>query len=156
MLRQFDTSRSGIIIDGTFGGGRYSRAILKAAKCSVVGIDRDLDAIVRAEKLTEEFPRFLPLLGRFGELDELGVQAGFPAVDGVVLDIGVSSFQIDEAGRGSRSRRTGRWTYAWAQRRSKADVVNLMGERDLANVIFASARRRIPPDCARHRGAPRR
>lgn len=126
-----------IIIDGTFGGGGYSRAILKAARCSVVGIDRDLDAIVRAEKLTEEFPRFLPLLGRFGELDELAVQAGFPAVDGVVLDIGVSSFQIDEAGRGFSFQKDGPLDMRMgAAGASAADVVNLMAERDLANVIF--------------------
>lgn len=126
-----------IIIDGTFGGGGYSRAILKAAKCSVVGIDRDLDAIVRAEKLTEEFPRFLPLLGRFGELDELAKQAGFPAVDGVVLDIGVSSFQIDEAGRGFSFQKDGPLDMRMgAAGASAADVVNQMAERDLANVIF--------------------
>lgn len=126
-----------IIIDGTFGGGGYSRAILKAAKCSVVGIDRDLDAIVRAEKMTEEFPRLLPLLGRFGELDELAKQAGFPAVDGVVLDIGVSSFQIDEAGRGFSFQKDGPLDMRMgAAGVSAADVVNQMAERDLANVIF--------------------
>ncbi|MDP3458751.1 MAG: 16S rRNA (cytosine(1402)-N(4))-methyltransferase, partial [Hyphomonas sp.] len=52
-----------VIADGTFGGGGYSRAILKAANCSVIGIDRDLDAIVRAEALAAEFPRLVPLLG---------------------------------------------------------------------------------------------
>lgn len=126
-----------IIIDGTFGGGGYSRAILKAAQCSVIGIDRDLDAILRAEKLAEEFPRLLPLLGRFGELDQLAAQAGFPSADGVVLDIGVSSFQIDEAERGFSFQKDGPLDMRMgAAGPSAADVVNNLSERDLANVIF--------------------
>lgn len=92
---------------------------------------------MRAEKMTEEFPRLLPLLGRFGELDELAKQAGFPAVDGVVLDIGVSSFQIDEAGRGFSFQKDGPLDMRMgAAGVSAADVVNQMAERDLANVIF--------------------
>lgn len=126
-----------IIIDGTFGGGGYSRAILKAAQCSVIGIDRDLDAILRAEKLAEEFPRLLPLLGRFGELDQLAAQAGFPSADGVVLDIGVSSFQIDEAERGFSFQKDGPLDMRMgAAGPSAADVVNNLSERDLANVVF--------------------
>lgn len=126
-----------IIIDGTFGGGGYSRAILKAARCSVIGVDRDLDAILRAEKMAQEFPRLLPLLGRFGELDELAGQAGFPKVDGVVLDIGVSSFQIDQAGRGFSFQKDGPLDMRMgAAGASAADVVNGLSERDLADVIF--------------------
>ena len=126
-----------LIADGTFGGGGYSRAILKAAKCSVFGIDRDLDAIVRAEALAAENPRLVPLLGRFGDLDTLLAQAGHPKVDGVVLDIGVSSFQIDEAERGFSFMKDGPLDMRMgAAGPSAGDVVNQMAERDLANIIF--------------------
>nr|WP_291068051.1 16S rRNA (cytosine(1402)-N(4))-methyltransferase RsmH [Hyphomonas sp.] len=126
-----------VIADGTFGGGGYSRAILTAAACTVIGIDRDLDAIVRAERLAAEFPRLVPLLGRFGDLDSLLEAAGHARVDGVVLDIGVSSFQIDEAIRGFSFMKDGPLDMRMgASGPSAADVVNQMAERDLANIIF--------------------
>jgi 16S rRNA (cytosine1402-N4)-methyltransferase len=126
-----------VIADGTFGGGGYSRAILKAAKCTVLGIDRDLDAIVRAEKMAAEFPHIVPLLGRFGDMDTLLAQAGHALVDGVVLDIGVSSFQIDEAERGFSFMKDGPLDMRMgASGPSAADVVNTMSERGLADVIF--------------------
>ena len=126
-----------VIVDGTFGGGGYSRAILQAAKCTLVGIDRDLDAILRAEKMAEDMERLVPLLGRFGEMDEIVPQAGFEQVDGVVLDIGVSSFQIDQAARGFSFMKHGPLDMRMgAVGPTAADVVNYMSERDLANVIF--------------------
>lgn len=126
-----------VIADGTFGGGGYTRAILKTANCTVLGIDRDLDAIVRAEALAAENPRLVPLLGRFGDLDSLLEMAGHGQVDGVVLDIGVSSFQIDESERGFSFMKDGPLDMRMgAAGPSAADVVNTMAERDLANIIF--------------------
>lgn len=126
-----------VIADGTFGGGGYTRAILKTANCTVLGIDRDLDAIVRAEALAAENPRLVPLLGRFGDLDTLLEMAGHNQVDGVVLDIGVSSFQIDESERGFSFMKDGPLDMRMgAAGASAADVVNTMAERDLANIIF--------------------
>src|SRR5690606_26090593 len=84
------------IIDGTFGAGGYSRALLEAG-ASVTAIDRDPNVRPFAENLAAEFPsRFNFVAGTFAELDQL---AGGP-VDGVVLDIGVSSMQLDEPDRG--------------------------------------------------------
>ena len=126
-----------VIVDGTFGGGGYSRAILDAAKCTVLGIDRDLDAIVRAEKLAEETERLVPLLGRFGEMDALVINAGHDNADGVVLDIGVSSFQIDQPERGFSFMKHGPLDMRMgAAGPTAADVVNTLSERDLANIIF--------------------
>lgn len=126
-----------VIVDGTFGGGGYAQAILKAAKCTLIGIDRDLDAMTRAETLAAAYPGLVPLLGRFGDMDVLAAQAGHSAVDGVVLDIGVSSFQIDEAARGFSFMKDGPLDMRMgAVGPSAADVVNRMAERDLANVIF--------------------
>lgn len=137
VLQTLAPADSDEIADGTFGGGGYSRAILKAANCTVIGIDRDLDAVMRAEALAAEFPRLVPLLGRFGDMDTLLAQVGHPKVDGVVLDIGVSSFQIDEAERGFSFMKDGPLDMRMgASGPSAADVVNQMAERDLANIIF--------------------
>ncbi len=84
------------IVDGTFGGGGYTRAILEAADCKVIGLDRDPDAIMRGKALETEMPtRFEIVETKFSQMDALQ-----GPVDAVVLDIGVSSFQIDQAGRG--------------------------------------------------------
>ncbi|MGA1344248.1 MAG: 16S rRNA (cytosine(1402)-N(4))-methyltransferase RsmH, partial [Hyphomonas sp.] len=137
VLKTLAPAGGDVIADGTFGGGGYSHAILKAANCTVLGIDRDLDAIVRAERMAAEFPRLVPLLGRFGDMDKLLAQAGYGQVDGVVLDIGVSSFQIDQAARGFSFIKEGPLDMRMgASGPSAADVVNTMPERGLADVIF--------------------
>ncbi|MEL6781183.1 MAG: 16S rRNA (cytosine(1402)-N(4))-methyltransferase RsmH [Pseudomonadota bacterium] len=124
-------------LDATYGGGGYSRRILAAADCAVLGLDRDLDAIERAEAHAEKDGRLTPLLGRFGDLDAVALNAGFGPVDGVVFDFGVSSFQLDEADRGFSFMRDGPLDMRMGQAgASAADVVNALPERDLANIIF--------------------
>lgn len=126
-----------IMLDATFGGGGYARAILKAADCTLLAIDRDLDAIARAERLAECQPRLHPLLGRFGDMGHLVREAGFETVHGICLDLGVSSFQIDEAERGFSFMREGPLDMRMGRAGpSAADVVNQVGERDLANILF--------------------
>lgn len=88
----------GVYVDGTFGAGGYSKAILDAADCTVVAIDRDPAAQKRAEALGE--PKLIFLRGCFGDVEALLADAGINRVDGFVLDLGVSSFQLDEAERG--------------------------------------------------------
>ncbi len=125
------------LVDATFGGGGYSRAILAAAECAVLGIDRDLEAIRRAEALAAESARFIPVLGRFGELDALARAVGWETADGVVLDIGVSSFQLDTAARGFSFQQDGPLDMRMGGAGpTAADVVNRMNERELADVIF--------------------
>ncbi|MEM9668095.1 MAG: 16S rRNA (cytosine(1402)-N(4))-methyltransferase RsmH [Pseudomonadota bacterium] len=124
-------------IDGTFGGGSYSRAILGAADCRVLGIDRDTAAIARGETLASADPRFAVLKGQFGDLDELAVGAGVDAVDGVVLDIGVSSFHLDEADRGFSFQQNGPLDMRMGDAGpTAADVVNAAGEKDLADIFY--------------------
>ena len=82
-------------IDGTFGGGGYARAILEAADCRVLGIDRDPDAIARGQALVRTFRR--PPDSGAGRILPHGRIHATPS-DGVVLDLGVSSFQFDTAG----------------------------------------------------------
>ncbi|MEL7454156.1 MAG: 16S rRNA (cytosine(1402)-N(4))-methyltransferase RsmH [Pseudomonadota bacterium] len=126
-----------VYLDGTYGGGGYACAILAAAPCRLIGIDRDITAIERAEREAESEARLVPVLGRFGDLDELATAAGFPAVDGIVLDLGVSSFQIDQAARGFSFLRDGPLDMRMgAVGPRAADVVNGLGERGLADIIY--------------------
>jgi 16S rRNA (cytosine1402-N4)-methyltransferase len=121
-------------LDGTFGAGGYSRALLQAG-ASVVAIDRDPNVIPFAERLRAEYPEsFSFVAGRFAELDAL---AGSP-VDGVVLDIGVSSMQLDEPQRGFSFQREGPLDMRMAgEGTSAADLVNALDEHDLADLLFA-------------------
>jgi 16S rRNA (cytosine1402-N4)-methyltransferase len=127
------------IVDGTFGGGGYTRALLQALpNCSVIGIDRDPAAAERAQAVSADYPtRFTFLAGRFGDMDHLITAHGLDAVDGVVLDVGVSSYQIDQAERGFSFMRQGPLDMRMEQNgRSAADVVNETDAEPLANIIY--------------------
>ncbi len=151
VLEQLAPQDGDLLIDGTYGGGGYARAILNTADCRLVGIDRDLDAIVRAETEAAGNPRLIPLLGQFGEMDVIARGAGFEHADGVVLDLGVSSFQIDEAGRGFSFMRDGPLDMRMGQAGpSAADVVNGMDAGALANIIFRLGEDRQSRRIARH------
>ena len=93
-----------VCVDGTFGNGGYSEAILKSADCRVIGLDRDPNVSSRADVLTNEWGDTFRLIQTpFSKLDELGLEP----VDAVVLDIGVSSMQLDQAERGFSFMREG-------------------------------------------------
>jgi 16S rRNA (cytosine1402-N4)-methyltransferase len=130
-LQPLDGAR---IVDGTFGAGGYSRALLNAG-ATVVAIDRDPSVAPLADALKAEFTsRFSFVPGAFSALDEL---AAAP-VDGVVLDIGVSSMQLDEADRGFSFLRDGPLDMRMsAEGESAADLVNGLDESDLANLLYA-------------------
>ncbi|MCD6533045.1 MAG: 16S rRNA (cytosine(1402)-N(4))-methyltransferase RsmH [Deltaproteobacteria bacterium] len=93
----------GVLVDATFGGGGHSRSLLERSSegVSVVAIDRDPEATLRGESLTVEFAsRFKLLAGNFADLTELLDDAGIDKIDGLLLDIGLSSFQLEEGDRG--------------------------------------------------------
>lgn len=120
-------------IDGTFGGGGYSRALLDAAECSVLGIDRDPDAIARGQNLVAHYAGRLTLVqGEFSQMDRLFSGQS----DGIVLDLGVSSFQLDEAERGFSFREDAPLDMRMSKSgRSAADVVNDSDEKTLIEII---------------------
>ena len=128
----------GAYVDGTFGAGGYARAILEAADCTVLGIDRDPAAIEAGRALEAEFGGRLKLVrGRFGALDEIAARAGLEAADGVALDVGVSSMQLDQPARGFSFRAEGPLDMRMEPAGpSAADVVNALGEADLAHVLW--------------------
>lgn len=121
------------VVDGTFGAGGYSRALLQAG-ARVTALDRDPNVAVFAQQLGEDFPdSFAFLAGRFSQMDAL-VR---PPVDAVVLDIGVSSMQIDEEARGFSFMREGPLDMRMSgEGTSAADLVNGSTEKQLADIIF--------------------
>src|SRR5262249_33393683 len=128
----------GIYVDGTFGAGGYSRAILESADCRVVGIDRDPSAIADGATLAKSFAGRLTLVeGRFGEMTDLLAAEGVTEADGVALDLGVSSMQLDEAERGFSFRADGPLDMRMGGvGPSAADLVNGLPETELADILF--------------------
>jgi 16S rRNA (cytosine1402-N4)-methyltransferase len=128
----------GVYIDGTFGAGGYTRLILDLPNANVIGIDRDQSAVARGAGLVEASGGRLTLVeDRFSSLDTVAKDCGFETVDGVVLDLGVSSMQLDQAERGFSFRLDGPLDMRMGTSGpSAADVVAAASERDLANIIF--------------------
>ena len=138
---------SGLWLDGTFGAGGYARGLLAAGASRVIGIDRDPLAFELAAAWAAEYGDRLSLRqGRFSDLDTL---AGEP-LDGVVLDLGVSSMQIDTPARGFSFQKDGPLDMRMSgQGASAADLVNTAAEEHLANVIFLFGEERASRRIAR-------
>ncbi|RMD87950.1 MAG: 16S rRNA (cytosine(1402)-N(4))-methyltransferase RsmH [Alphaproteobacteria bacterium] len=124
-------------VDGTFGGGGYTRMLLAAARTEVFAIDRDPDAIARGRALATDYPGRLTLIeGRFSEMDRLLAAYGVTAVDGIVLDVGVSSQQLDDPERGFSFQADGPLDMRMERRgESAADIVNRADESALADIL---------------------
>jgi len=128
----------GIYLDATFGAGGYSRAILEVAGTRVIGIDRDRTAIMGGIDLVDRSGGRLTLVeDRFSNLAEICAGQGISSVDGVVMDVGVSSMQLDEADRGFSFRLGGPLDMRMGHDGpTAADVVAKASEADLANIIY--------------------
>jgi 16S rRNA (cytosine1402-N4)-methyltransferase len=128
----------GRYVDGTFGAGGYTTAMLDRADCQVIAIDRDPDAIGAGRALAQRYaPRLRLIEGRFGDMAELLSAEGVDDVDGVTLDLGVSSMQFDQAERGFSFRASGPLDMRMEKKGpSAADLVNDADEAELADIIF--------------------
>lgn len=137
----------GVWIDGTFGAGGYARGLLEAGAERVIGIDRDPAALDLAAPLMVRYGDRLRLVqGNFAALDRL---AGEPAA-GVVLDLGVSSMQLDQAERGFSFLRDGPLDMRMSQSgRSAADIVNTASEAELADILYQFGEERASRRIAR-------
>ncbi len=127
----------GFYVDATFGAGGHSRAMLAAGNVKILGLDRDPAAIALGADLVERAAGRLTLVqANFADLDSIAHGFGLTAVDGVLLDLGVSSMQLDRAERGFSFRLEGpldmRMSSAGA---SAADILARAPERDLAAII---------------------
>ena len=138
VLAQLSPEKGEVHVDGTFGAGGYTRAILKAADCRVIAIDRDPDAIAEGQAMVKNHEGRLQLLsGEFSDMADLLADAEVASVQGVVFDIGVSSMQLDESGRGFSFMRDGPLDMRMSKAgQSAADVVAKFTAEALANLIF--------------------
>jgi 16S rRNA (cytosine1402-N4)-methyltransferase len=137
MLEAIAPRDDGCYVDGTFGGGGYTRALLEACDGVVYAFDRDPAAIAAGEELAAAHKRRLTLiLDRFSHMEDALAARGVDAVDGVALDIGVSSMQLDDAARGFSFTRDGPLDMRMsASGPTAADLVNSLSEDDLADII---------------------
>jgi len=151
VLAWLNPQQGGIYVDGTFGAGGYSRAILETAQTRVIGIDRDRSAIAGGFDLVDRSDGRLTLVeDRFSNLAEICASQGFSSVDGVVMDLGVASLQLDEAARGFSFRNDGPLDMRMGQDGpTAADVVARASEADLANIIYIFGEERHSRSVAR-------
>ena len=146
MLAALQPVKGEVYVDGTFGAGGYARAILDEADCTVVAIDRDPEAEGRAKALQDKYGKRLVFIhGCFGDVEDLLRGAGLTQVDGFVLDLGVSSMQLDQAERGFSFRFDGPLDMRMDNSSgiSAADMVNTYAENDLADIIYQYGEERL-------------
>lgn len=126
-----------VFVDGTFGAGGYTTALLEAGATHVYAFDRDPTAIQTGAKLVEKFEGRLTLIeGRFSDMAEHLEARSVTKIDGVVLDIGVSSMQIDQAERGFSFQQDGPLDMRMSNSGpSAADVVNQLSHGELAHIL---------------------
>lgn len=142
----------GIYLDGTFGRGGYTTAILQASQTRVIAIDRDPDAIAAGQKMVATFaPRLTLLQGPFGAMDVLLAGQHVPQVDGIALDLGVSSPQFDDKERGFSFSADGPLDMRMSQSGpSAADLVNQASETELADIFYTLGEERLSRRVARY------
>jgi 16S rRNA (cytosine1402-N4)-methyltransferase len=151
MLETLAPRDGGCYLDGTFGGGGYAGAILDRVACTVWAIDRDPRAIARGATLLARHPGRLHLIeGCFGDMVVLLRTRGVSRLDGVVLDLGVSSFQLEDAERGFSFQYDGPLDMRMGDTGpTAADLVNGLPEQELAEVLFRFGEERMSRQIAR-------
>jgi len=150
-VEMLDVRDGGIYVDATFGAGGYSRAILSVPGTRVIGIDRDRSAVTGGFDLVEQSDGRLTLVeDRFSNLADVCAAQGMAEVDGVVMDVGVSSMQLDQAERGFSFRLGGPLDMRMGHDGpTAADVVAKASEADLANIIYIFGEERYSRAVAR-------
>jgi 16S rRNA (cytosine1402-N4)-methyltransferase len=158
VVELLDVRGDAVYVDATFGAGGHSRAILAAANCNVIAIDRDQHAIARGADLVRSAAGRLVLAeSKFSDLQAVVRNCGYEAIDGVVFDLGVSSMQLDEAARGFSFRHEGPLDMRMSRDGpTAADVVASASERELTTIVAAFGEERHARRIARALIAARR
>lgn len=140
-----------VLVDGTLGGGGHTEALLKSG-AQVIGIDQDDQALAYArERLAGYAGQFSGLKGNFSSMPQLLAEAGYEQVDGILVDIGVSSWQLDEADRGFSFAKDGPLDMRMNRSTglTAADLVNTASEQELKNIFFQYGEERASNKIAR-------
>lgn len=138
VLRVLAPSPGQVVVDATFGGGGYAAAILAAGVARVIALDRDPDAIARGQALAAREPRLSLVHARFGELHRVVTEQGLPGVDAIVFDLGVSSFQLDQAERGFSFRHDAPLDMRMGREGpTAAELIAEIPEADLAHLLWS-------------------
>jgi 16S rRNA (cytosine1402-N4)-methyltransferase len=151
VLKALGPRDDAVYVDATFGAGGYSEALLGAARCRVFGIDRDPDAVARGEALARQYGGRLTLIaGPFGDMERLLSPHTPGPIAGIAFDLGVSSMQLDEAGRGFSLRQDGPLDMRMSRAgESAADLIARLPERELSGLIRALGEERFARQVAR-------
>lgn len=138
VLKYIDPQDDDVIVDGTFGAGGHTKAILDSADCKVIAIDRDSNTKKYIKKIIEKSEsRFTFIDGKFGDMYSLLSERKIGSVDGILLDIGVSSMQLDNGDRGFSFQKDGVLDMRMSDYgETAADVVNGYPEEELADIIY--------------------
>ena len=140
-LNSLKLQPGGVYLDGTLGGGGHTEAILQATEPDgkVIGLDQDDEALAAASLRLKPFgERFCPIRANFAEMEQVLAAEGIAGLDGVLLDIGVSSHQLDEPDRGFSYMQDGPLDMRMDRRggQTAADLVAELSESELANLIY--------------------
>lgn len=138
VLRFLKPQKNEIYFDGTFGAGGYSQAILESCDCRVIAVDRDKNVEKFVDKLFKKFPKnFIFNFAKFSQIKEVLENNYIEKIDGVVLDVGVSSMQLDERERGFSfdSNQKLDMRMDQTQELSAYEVVNEFSVEDLTKII---------------------
>lgn len=144
----------GIYVDGTLGGAGHSKEIVKrlSKKGMLIGIDRDEEALKAAKENLKEFSNVKYVHGNHDEIKEILEELNIDKVDGILLDLGVSSYQLDERNRGFSYLGSNELDMRMDQTQSLTakDVVNNYDEEKLANIIFEYGEEKFSRNIARN------
>jgi 16S rRNA (cytosine1402-N4)-methyltransferase len=150
MLAALAVRPDGRYLDATYGAGGYSRALLAAGTRRVLGLDRDPAAVARGRALAAGHSAFTMLEGCFGDLAAILARSGIARLDGIVLDLGLSSAQLDDPGRGFSFAADGPLDMRMSGRgMSAAELLEAADEATLADIIFRYGEERAARRIAR-------
>ena len=152
-IKGLNIKKDGIYVDGTIGGAGHSREIVKklSEKGLLIGIDRDDDALSASAKILETYKNVKLVYGNHDDIKQILEQLGIEKVDGILLDLGVSSYQLDERNRGFSYLGNNELDMRMDKTQSLTakKVVNTYSEEELANIIYEYGEERFSRQIAR-------
>ena len=153
-IKGLNIKKDGIYIDGTLGGAGHSKEILKrlSSKGTLIGIDRDEEALQAAKENLKEYKNVKYIHGNHDEIEQILESLEIEQVDGLLLDLGVSSYQLDERQRGFSYLGNNELDMRMdkTQNLTAKKVINEYSEEELANIIYEYGEERFSKQIAKN------